>query len=82
MTRREINQLLVTATVNLSVIALLISKAWNGNDKAIILVIFFYPILIIANGIFWMASKSKAFRITTITLLLFFLPVLFIAAMH
>jgi len=82
MADKEINQLIVAAIINLSIVAFLVNKAWNGNDKAIILVIFFYPVLIIANSIFWMGSKSKAYKITTIGLLILFLPVLIIASWY
>lgn len=81
MTDKEINQLIITTLINLGLIVLLIREAWDGNDKAIILVIFLYPLMAMVNGILWMSTKSKAFMVTTISLLILFLPVLFIATM-
>ena len=82
MTDREINQLIIASLINLGLIAFLIHKAWDGNDKAIILIIFLYPLIAMVNGILWMSTKSKAFMVTTISLLILFLPVLFIASMY
>ena len=81
MTDREINQLIIASLINIGLIAVLIHKAWDGNDKAMILVIFLYPLLAMVNGILWMSTKSKPFMVTTISLLILFLPVLFIATM-
>jgi hypothetical protein len=84
---QKIHQLL-TIAANLTIVGLLISKAWNGNDKAIILVIFLYPTLIFVNSIIWLTlsskrkTESKIYRLTTIGLLILFLPVLIIASMY
>jgi hypothetical protein len=82
MTGKELNQLIIASIVNVSLILLLISKAWTGNDKSIILLIFFYPMIVLVNSILWMASKSQVFKITTMALLILFLPVLIVATMY
>ena len=82
MTDREINQLIIASLVNMGMIVFLVHQAWDGNDKAIILIIFLYPLMALVNGLLWMSTKSKAFMVTTISLLILFLPVLFIASMR
>jgi hypothetical protein len=73
---------------NLVAVGLLIKSAWDGNDKAIIFVIIFYPLLILMNGLIWMnlsskkRSESKIYRATTLGLIILFLPVLIIASLH
>jgi hypothetical protein len=80
--------LIVVAIVNLAIVARLINMAWDGNDKAILFVIFCYPVLIIANGAVWMVlrlAKHPAYtiyKITTIALLLLYIPVLGIASLY
>jgi RsiW-degrading membrane proteinase PrsW (M82 family) len=86
MKEREINHLIFASIINLILIGLLVKTSWDGNDKAIILVIFFYPLLILINLIFWftLSSKqkpeSKIYRTTTIGLIILFLPVLILAS--
>ena len=80
MRDKDINQIIIAAIVNLCLIVWLIRYAWSGNDKAIIMVIFLYPFLTLVNGVFWMFSESKAFKVTTLGLLILFFPVLMIAA--
>jgi hypothetical protein len=80
MTDKEINQLIILSIANLVAIGYLVNKAWTGNDKGILLVILFYPVIIVVNSIFWAVSGSKAFKIITISLLILFLPVLLIAS--
>ena len=82
MSEKEINRFIISFLINLAVIGFLIAKVWNGNDKAILMVIFFYPLLILFNGVMWMLLRSKAFQVSTIALLVLFLPVLLIATMY
>lgn len=83
---KVINHAIVAFIVNAAVVIGLIKTSWEGNDKAIILVIFFYPLLTLVNGLVWMAlgsknkPESKVYRGMTIGLLIMFLPVLFIAS--
>lgn len=78
----------ISVFINLFLIGQLIKQAWDGNDKAIILVIFLYPILIIVNSlIWWVLSKkrkkeSKIYKLTTIGLIILFLPSIVIAGMY
>ncbi len=88
MTDDQKAHLTIASIVNLSVVGLLIKTAWDGNDKAIILVIFFYPLLILANLVLWMKmhskgkAESKVYRATTLGLIVLFLPVLMMASAH
>jgi hypothetical protein len=82
MKENEINHLVFASIIKLILVGLLLKTSWNGNDKAIIYVIFFYPLLILVNLIIWMtlSSKrnpdSKIYRATTIGLIILFLPIL------
>jgi hypothetical protein len=82
---KEVNHLVIASIVNVFLTGMLIKSAWNGNDKAILLVIIFYPMLILANLVLWFVLGSKknthykVYRVTTIALILLFLPVLIIA---
>ena len=88
MTARQTIHLFLVALINLVIVGILVRQAWEGNDKAIILVIFFYPALIIVNAIVWGILKSvrspdsAIYRRTTIALLLLFIPVVLVAAMY
>jgi hypothetical protein len=88
MTEKELNHLIFVSIINLILVGLLVKTSWDGNDKAIILVIFFYPVLIFVNLIIWMTLsgkrkvESKIYKATTIGLIILFLPILMIATMH
>ena len=73
---KEINQLIIGGVINLLLVGYLIKTVWAGNDKAIILLIFFYPMIIAANGLAWITLRSRAFKWLTIVLLMLMLPVL------
>jgi hypothetical protein len=66
----------------------MISIAWDGNDKAILVVIFVYPILTILNAIVWTILRVlkrpefKIYRITTIGLAILFVPTLFMSSFY
>jgi hypothetical protein len=85
MSEREINHLIIALILNVLLVGLLIKKTWDGNDKAIVLVIFLYPLLILVNLIFWITLSSKRkpesriYRAMTIALIILFLPVLIMA---
>lgn len=49
MTEKAINHLILGSIVNAALIVLLVNASINGNDKSIILVIVFYPALILLN---------------------------------
>ena len=82
MTNREINQLIIAAIVDVLIVWYLLSKIWNGNDKAVIFIILFYPLVIVINAAAWMITGSKAFKVTTFALLILFLPVLLICGSY
>lgn len=78
----------ISVFINFFLVGQIIKQVWDGNDKAIILLIFLYPILIIVNSlIWWVLSKkrkkeSKIYKFTTIGLIILFLPSLVIASMY
>ena len=88
MKRRETIQWLVGLSVNLTVIIFLIKAAWEGNDKAMLLVLFFYPVLIVINSLVWLVlrtlkkSDARIYGTLAVWLTILFVPVLLIAAMY
>lgn len=88
MTDRQKIHLLLNMTINLVIVGLLIRQAWEGNDKAIILMIFVYPLLIIINAIIWgtlrsfRRTESEKYRLTTLALLVLLIPAVLIATMY
>ena len=82
MSKKESLQLFIAGLLNLLVVGYLINFAWEGNDKAVILIIVFYPVLIVLNALLWLVTKSKGFKYTTLALLLFFLPALIISSWY
>jgi hypothetical protein len=80
--------LILALFINLAVMARLINMAWDGNGKGMLLVVFYYLVLILANAILWVRlhiKKHPAFiiyKMTTIGLLLLFIPVLVLASLH
>ncbi len=88
MTKTEKIHLILISLINFCVIFKLISSAWNGNDKGIILVIFGYIALIIINGIAWLLFKvlkrpeKEIYKITSVGLLLFFIPTVIISCFY
>jgi hypothetical protein len=80
--------LTAAAIVNILVIWRLINTAWEGNDKAIILVILGYALLFVINLIvfsilkFLRRDQAEIYRVTTLGLAILFLPVLFIAGSY
>jgi hypothetical protein len=84
---KENIHLLLAVSINLLIIWQLLRATWEGNDKAIILVIFFYPLLIVVNTILWQAFRkssniSRVYKLITIGLTILFLPVLIMATSY
>lgn len=88
MTRVGKIHLAIILTLNLVLVVKMVSVAWQGNDKAIILVLFGYPILIILNGLVWLILRllkrpeHKIYKIATLGLLALFIPTLFVSSMY
>ena len=80
--------LAIVAIINLTLIYKLINIAWSGNDKAIILVIFGYPFLILLNAILWgtfgyfKRIESNIYKLMTIALSILFIPTLIISSLY
>lgn len=88
MIRTAKTHLIIASVINMGLILKLISTAWEGNDKAIILVIFGHSALIISNGLVWLTldilkrPESEIYKATTIGLALLFIPTLIISSMY
>lgn len=80
--------LIIILAINLILILILINFTWNGNDKAIILTVIGYLLLIIINAIIWLAlnyykkSEYRIYKITTISLVILFIPMLIVSSMY
>lgn len=80
--------LVIVSLINLTLILKLISVVWSGNDKAIIIMIFGYTILMIANVIVWLVlvflkrPEFKIFKMTTTGLAILFIPTLIVSSLY
>ena len=80
MTKFAKIHLTIVVLINLTLVLKMISIAREGNDKAIILVIFGYPILTIVNAIIWLTLRIfkkpeyEIYKLTTIGLSILFIP--------
>jgi hypothetical protein len=88
MTKISKLHLTIISLINLALILKMISIAWEGNDKAIILVIFGYPTLTIVNALVWLTLRIlkrpefKIYKITTVGLAILFIPTLIASSMY
>ncbi len=88
MTKISKIHLTIISIINLALILKMISIAWAGNDKAIILVIFGYPALIIVNALVWLTLRIlkrleyKIYKITTVGLAVLFIPTLILSSLY
>ena len=80
--------LLTILMLNFGIVLKLINVSWNGNDKAILLIVFGYPLLIIINGLIWLVLKSlkkpqsEIYKIITMGLLILFIPTIIISIIY
>lgn len=88
MTKAHKIHLFVISMINLAIIFKLISIAWSGNDKAVILIVLGYPVLIIINGLIWLVLKiikkqqSEIYKIATIGLVVLLVPTILISSIY
>ena len=88
MTKVNKIHLTIISIINLIFVAKIISIVWEGNDKAIILVIFAYPILTIINGFVWLTLRLlkrpeyEIYKMTTIGLAILFIPTLILSCLY
>jgi hypothetical protein len=72
--------LIITSLINLALIFWMVSIVWLGNDKAVLVIIFSYPILTIVNALIWIVlrllkhSHFKVYKVTTLSLLALLIP--------
>lgn len=80
--------LTILSIINLIVIGKMVGVAWEGNDKAIILIILGYTTLTILNGLVWLVLKIlkrpeyKIYKISTIGLTILFMPILIASSIY
>jgi len=80
--------LILALLVNFLVIAKLIHFSWTGNDKAILAVIFYYFMLIIANLLTWVIldylkqEAGRIYKIITTILVVLIIPVILLSVLH
>jgi len=88
MKRRIKTHLILALLLNFLVIAKLVHFSWTGNDKAILVVIFYYFILIIANILVWVILDylkqpvGWIYKITTTLLVVLIIPVILLSILH
>ena len=88
MKLRQISQWIIGSLINLIVVIFLINAAWEGNDKAILLIIVFYPMLIVVNSIVWIVLRilkredARIYSTMAYCLLILLFPVLFLATLY
>ena len=81
MIHKENIHLAFAVMSNILIVGILLNLA-QENDKGIILIIFYYPLLILANLIAWIMlntrkkSAHKIYKLITIGLIALFLPVM------
>lgn len=87
LTKSNKIHLTIISIINLVIIGELVSVARDGNDKAIILVIFGFLTLIVLNGFVWLILRIlnrpefDIYRITTLVLTALFIPTLILASL-
>ena len=80
--------LTIISLTNLILISFMIQTAWQGNDKAILVIILLYPLLTLLNAIVWFIlfilkrSESKFYKWNTIGLIILLIPALAIASIY
>ena len=79
---------LLATLINLLIVGVLIYKVWEGNDKATLLILLFYPLLTLTNLAAWIvlrALRRKAahvYKTTNLLLLLLFIPALLLSSLY
>ena len=88
MTTRDKIHLTIVSLINVTLILKMISTAWEGNDKSIILVILGYPTLIFVNALIWLIFRIfkkpefKIYKITTFGLVILYIPTSISSSMY
>ena len=88
MEKKDKIHLSIISVINFSLIIKLVVSAWNGNDKAIILVVFGYIALILINSIIWLLlnklkrPENNIYKIVITGLALLFIPTVIIASLY
>lgn len=78
----------LTLLINLLVVSKLIHFSWTGNDKAVLVVGFYYFILILLNMAVWVIleyfkkESARIYKISTVCLVILIIPMFIIASLH
>jgi hypothetical protein len=88
MNLNAVSHWIIGSIINLIVIFILVTSAWDGNDKAIILVIVYYPVLVMLNVLVWLLlrllgrSEAGIYGSLVLILLTLYIPVLLISTLY
>jgi hypothetical protein len=80
--------LAIISSINLILVILMIRTAWQGNDKAILVIVLLYPILTFLNAVIWFVlfvfqrRESKLYKWSTVGMIALFIPALMVASMY
>lgn len=78
----------LTLLINLLVVSKLIHFSWTGNDKAVLVVGFYYFILILLNMAAWVIleyfkkESARIYKISIVCLVILIIPMFVIASLH
>lgn len=74
---------IVSVTVNVLLVSLILYFIkMTNSDKSILILLVFYPLLILINTIFFLVLKRKIFKNILVVELLLFLPLIYVCAMY
>lgn len=80
--------LAIALLINILVVSKLIHFSWVGNDKAILVVGFYYFILILLNMMSWLIldyfkrKAARIYKISTVGLIILIIPILVVSMLH
>lgn len=80
--------LAIVLLINILVVSKLIHFSWIGNDKAILVVGFYYFILILLNMVSWLIldyfkrEAARIYKISTVGLIVLIIPILVVTMLH
>jgi hypothetical protein len=87
LTNSQKIHLIILSIMNLTIIIWLIDSVRVPNDKAMILLIFGYPLLTVLNALIlvilniFKRPEQRIYKMTTISLVVLFFPILFLSTL-
>ena len=88
LTKSNKIQLTIISIINIIIIVKLISIAWTGNDKGIIIVLFGHIALTVINAVVWLVlriinrKEFMIYYITTLILAVLYIPTMILASIY